>query len=127
MGKKSLISRCTMPELVTCFTSDHVDRLHLGSPRKIHYGQKIHISVIDGLQEYHPKARLPGPQDVNNLWDMLRTNEASQHIWKGDDDDAFVRPLVADFVQNKADNSWETVRKMASSGMQFIFYICFVL
>ena len=63
-----------------------VIRFHLGSSRKIHPGQKIHISLtlIDPEKMYTPKAR-PLEEDSDSFWLKFRGDtwkeDSFKHTW----------------------------------------------
>ena len=65
----------------------YVIRFHLGSSRKIHPGQKIHISLtlIDPEKYTRPKAR-PLEKDSDSFWrkfrdDTWKDDSSFKHTW----------------------------------------------
>jgi hypothetical protein len=98
-------------------------RPHLGSPRKIHPGQKIHSSLTltdktDG--EYTPKAR---PLDDDpGFWEEARTKHNN---WLELDLYEYTETLVKQFVTDAPGTALQTLRQTAMSGTTAQFFLNF--
>jgi len=88
-------------------------RPHLGLPRKIHFGQKIHSSLqLSSDKKYTPKAR--PLDDRPTFWEEARTKGLGD--WLELDLYKYTETLVERFISESPGTALQNLRETAVSG-----------
>ena len=98
-----------------------LSRPHLGSPRKIHPGQKVHSSVLLSNKVYNPIARPPGGDTT--FWDRLRHEKDFRCQWVEFDLYEHATNVMEDFIVDP-NNTSRTLRNIAASSKSAQFHEC---